>query len=329
MAGAAASAPRHANPIADPDLLDAYSHAVTSAVDIVSPAVVSVVVENRRKDARAGADRGGTGSGFVFAPDGLIITNSHVVSGATSTRVSFADGQTHDADIVGDDPATDLAVLRISGGPLPWVQLGDSSAVRVGQIAIAVGNPFGFQTTVTSGVVSALGRSLRSRTGRLIDDVIQTDAALNPGNSGGPLVTASGRVIGVNTAIIAGAQGLSFAIASNIVRYVASTLLREGRVRRGYLGIGAERTTVSRRIERAHHLAAASGLRVMAVEPQSPALAAGVRPGDLIIRFAGHDVSGVDELHRLLDADRIGRPAELAVIRTGELLHLIVVPRGA
>ena len=309
----------------DEELLDAYSRAVIGAVDIVSPAVVGIEVGAR--GGSSGQPRG-SGSGFLFTPDGLIITNSHVVHGARAVDVRLPDGRESEADVIGDDPATDLAVLRISGGPFPWISLGDSSAVRVGQVAIAVGNPYGFQHSVTSGVVSALGRSLRGRTGRLIDDVIQTDAALNPGNSGGPLVTTAGQVIGVNTAVIMPAQGLSFAIASNIVRYVASRLLKDGRIRRSYIGVAGEHTPVPRRLAREHSPAVSSGIRVAGVEPSSPASAAGVEPGDLIVSFEGTPVAGVDELHRLLDEDRIGRPSRLVVLRGGSLRQLTVVPRG-
>lgn len=312
----------------DIELLDAYSRAVIGAVDIVSPAVVGIEVSRGREANRPSGDQQASGSGFIFAPDGLIITNSHVVEGADTLTVAQQDGQRHQADLVGDNPATDLAVLRVSGGPFPWVSLGDSSAVRVGQVVVALGNPYGFQCTVTSGVVSALGRSLRGRAGRLIDDVIQTDAALNPGNSGGPLVTTSGRVVGVNTAIIMGAQGLSFAIASNIVRFVISRLLRDGRVRRSYVGVAGERVPLGRRLVRAYQLERSSGIRVASVEPNSPAAAAGVRQGDLIVRFSAQPIGGVDELHRLLDDEHIGRPAELTVIRLGELLRLTVIPRG-
>ena len=309
----------------DDELLDAYSRAVIGAVDIVSPAVVGIEVS---LGGRAPGQPGGTGSGFLFTPDGLIITNSHVVHGAQAVGVRLPDGRESQADVIGDDPSTDLAVLRISGGPFPWISLGDSSAVRVGQVAIAVGNPYGFQHSVTTGVVSAMGRSLRGRTGRLIDDVIQTDAALNPGNSGGPLVTTAGHVIGVNTAVIVPAQGLSFAIASNIVRFVASRLLRDGRIRRSYIGVAGEKTPVPRRLAREHSLAVSSGIRVAGIEPSSPAAAAGVERGDLIVSFEGIPVAGVDELHRLLDEDRIGRPSRLVVLRAGELRQLTVVPRG-
>ena len=311
--------------LSDDELLDAYSRAVIGAVGVVSPAVVGVEVGH---SGRPAGQPSGTGSGFLFTPDGLIITNSHVVHGAQAVGVRLPDGRESQADVIGDDPSTDLAVLRISGGPFPWISLGDSSAVRVGQVAIAVGNPYGFQHSVTTGVVSALGRSLRGRTGRLIDDVIQTDAALNPGNSGGPLVTTAGHVIGVNTAVIMPAQGLSFAIASNIVRFVASRLLRDGRIRRSYIGVAGERTPVPRRLAREHSLAVSSGIRVAGIEPSSPAAAAGVQTGDLIVSFEGVAVAGVDELHRLLDEERIGRPSRLVVLRAGELRQLTVVPRG-
>lgn len=312
-------------PASDIELLDAYSRAVIGAVDLVSPAVVGIEVTQRHATSgRPG--RQGAGSGFLFTPDGLIITNSHVVEHAETVQVSLADGHTSQADVIGEDPSTDLAVLRISGGTFPWVSLGDSSAVRVGQVAIALGNPFGFQYSVTSGVVSALGRSLRGKTGRLIDDVIQTDAALNPGNSGGPLVTTNGQVIGVNTAIIMGGQGLSFAIASNIVRFVASKLIRDGRIRRSFIGVAGERVVVPRRLAREHALTGVSGVRVAAVEPSSPATAAGIQVGDLIVAFAGTPVAGVDELHRLLDEDHIGRPTTLTVLRGVDLRTITIVP---
>jgi S1-C subfamily serine protease len=261
----------------DADLLDAYSQAVIGAVDIVSPAVVGIeATRAKTSDHPSHAPgQGGAGSGFLFAPEGLIVTNSHVVDGARNLRVTASDGRTFVGDIIGEDPATDLAVVRIDGGQLPFVQLGDSSAVRVGQVAIAIGNPYGFQCSVTTGVVSALGRSLRSRTGRLIDDVVQTDASLNPGNSGGPLVTTRGAVIGVNTAVILPAQGLCFAIASNIVKFVVTRLLRDGRIRRSYLGVAGQSVPVPTRVARAHQLAVRSGIRVEAVEDHSPAAAAG------------------------------------------------------
>ncbi len=311
----------------DDELLDAYSRAVIGVVEAVSPAVTGI--ETAGTAGRADVTRRGGGSGFLFTPDGLIITNNHVVEGAAEITVGLADGRRERADLVGRDPATDVAVLRISGGPYPWIDLGDSSTVRVGQVAIAIGNPFGFQSSVTTGVVSALGRSLRGQRGRLIEDVIQTDAALNPGNSGGPLVTTRGQVIGVNTAVILPAQGLCFAIASNTVRFVASALLRDGRVRRSHIGIAGEKIPVPRLLARHHGLAVTSGVRVAAVEPQSPASAAGLREGDLIVFFDDVPTQGVDELLRLLTEDRIGSPARLTVIRGTEKRQLIVVPREA
>ena len=313
-------------PANDLTLLDAYSRAVIGAVDIVGPAVVSIEVNGRAaRDAGPGAPS--SGSGFLIAPDGLVVTNSHVVDGAKELRVTLGDGRTFRADVVGDDPATDLAVIRIDAAGLPWVSLGDSSAVRPGQVAVAIGSPYGFQRSVTTGVVSALARTLRSRTGRLIDDVIQTDAALNPGNSGGPLVTTHGDVIGVNTAMILPAQGLCFAIASNLVRVVVSRLLRDGRVRRSHLGIGGETTPVSTTIARTLGLAVRSGIRIVAVEPHSPAAAADLRVGDLMVHFADRPATSVDDLHRLLDDQWIGRPARVTVIRAGEVLRVVVVPR--
>jgi len=294
----------------DRDLLDAYSQAVIRAVEVVSPAVVKV----------------GSGSGSLFTPDGLVLTNSHVVDGAGDVPVLLQDGRQFRGDVIGDDPETDLAVLRIDGAPLPWVTLGDSRHVRVGQVAIALGNPYGFQSSVTSGIVSALGRSLRGKSGRLMDDIIQTDAALNPGNSGGPLVTTAGEVIGVNTAMILPAQGLCFAIASNTVRFVASRLIRDGRIRRSYIGVGGQKVPVPRRLARAHHIAAASGILIATVESHSPAKAAGLRDGDIIVSFDDHAITGVDELHRLLIDERIGQPSTVTVLRGIEKLRLVVVP---
>ena len=314
----------------DRALLDAYSEAVVRTVEAVRPAVVRVDVNRRRASGRSdirGAQ--GSGSGFVISPDGFVVTNSHVVDHATDIQVTVADGRELEGRLVGDDPETDLAVIRIDGGPLVAAHLGDSSAVRVGQVAIAIGNPYGFDCSVTSGVVSALGRSMRSRTGRLIDNVIQTDAALNPGNSGGPLVTTRGEVIGVNTAIIQPAQGLSFAIASRTVEFIISRLISEGRVRRGYLGVTGARTPVARAIVRANDLHESSGVRVASVAPLSPALAAGVREGDVIVRFGRADIAGIDELQRQLDGDRIGVPTPLLVLRGAELREIIVTPSSS
>ena len=299
----------------DAPLLDAYSEAVVRAIDLVSPAVVKLDVDGK-----------GSGSGFLFASDGLLITNSHVIQGEQHARVTFADGRIAQGELVGDDPDTDLAVVRVAGNRLPYASLGDSDAVRVGQIAIAIGNPYGFDCTVTTGVVSALGRSLRARSGRLMDDILQTDAALNPGNSGGPLVTSRGEVIGVNTAMIMPAHGLSFSIASNTVRFVVSRLLRDGRIRRSYVGIGGQKTPIGRQMARHHGLAMASAVRVMSVESSSPASAAGFKERDLIIAFDSRPVTGIDDLHRYLTEDKIGRPTPVTVLRGPDRVQLIIVP---
>ena len=302
--------------------LDPYSAVVTQAVDTVAPAVVRIEHDDGR----------GTGSGFLFTPDGLILTNSHVVGSTTRLRVTLADGERVQADVVGDDPHSDLAVIRVDSAArlqLPWLRLGDSSTLKVGQLVIAMGNPFGFHATVTAGVVSALGRSLRSRTGRLMDDIVQTDAALNPGNSGGPLVDARAEVVGVNTAIIAQAQGLCFAIASNTVQWVASRLIREGRIRRSYLGLAGQTVPLLRRVTRAHAMQQDSAILVVSVEPRSPAAAAGLRDGDLIVAFDGVATEGVDSLHRLLTDERIGVAARIALLRGVEKIELTVVPADA
>lgn len=301
----------------DGALLDAYSRAVVSAVERVAPAVAHIEVE-----FAAGKRRGGTGSGFAFTPDGLLLTNSHVVHAARRIRATFADGLSRDADLIGEDPHTDIAVLRIGATALPAVVLGASREVRVGQLAIAIGNPYGFQHTVTAGVVSALGRSLRAQSGRLIDDVLQTDAALNPGNSGGPLVDSRGEVIGVNTAIIPWAQGICFATAIDTVKHVVIQLLRDGKVRRGYLGIAAATVPLPRRMARHLELANAHAVRVESVEKDGPALAAGLRPGDLIVGFEGEPVNGIDDLHRLLSAERIGRIIRLTLVRGTQKVEL-------
>ena len=317
--------PRSASPArgeGDAALLDAYSAAVVAASDRVSPAVVHVEVAQVARPAEGEAPRRGSGSGFVFTPDGFILTNSHVVHGARSIQVSFADGAGFDADLVGDDPDTDVAVIRIGGHQLSTAALGSSRVLRVGQLAIAIGNPYGFQHTVTTGVVSALGRSLRATTGRLIDDVIQTDAALNPGNSGGPLVNSQGEVIGVNTAIIPFAQGICFATAIDTAKWVVEQLLRFGRVRRGYIGVGGATTPLSRRAVRFHGLAAGAGVRVESIEPGGAAQQAGIEPGDVIIGYDGENVAGVDELHRLLSAERIGKTTKVTLLRRTQKLEL-------
>ncbi len=323
-----AVAPQEATAAADDAaLLDAYSRAVVSAAEAVSPSVANIEVRRRRAgDSRAAGEGHGAGSGFVLTPDGFMVTNSHVVHGAGQIWVTLADGQRYQAQLIGDDPDTDLAVLRINGADLVAVHLGDSQSVRVGQLAIAIGNPYGFQCTVTAGVVSALGRSLRSQSGRLIDDVIQTDAALNPGNSGGPLVTSRGEVIGVNTAVILPAQGLCFAIAVNTVKFVAARLLKDGKVRRSYLGVGGQNAPLHRRIVRFYGLRAPSGVLVVSVEHDGPAEHAGVRDGDIIVEYDGVPVTGIDDLHRLLTDQRVGVQAPLTIIRGTEQLRLNVTP---
>lgn len=298
----------------DDDLLDAYSRAVIGAVDAVGPAVVRV--EARR----------GSGSGVVFTPDGFVLTNNHVVEQSGAPTVTLPDGRSARADLIGRDADTDLAVLRIGGDALPWARFGDSRALRVGQIVVAIGNPFGFQHSVTSGIVSARGRSLRSRSGRLMEDLIQTDAALNPGNSGGPLVTTRGDVIGINTAVVAGAQGLCFAMASNTARLIAAGLMRDGRVRRGYLGIVGHQTPIPRALARANQLVASSGVLVASVAPAGPAAAAGVAGGDIILAFGGRPIGGIDDLLRGLTEECIGVETELAVLRRTERRSLRIVP---
>src|SRR6267143_306838 len=317
--------PRSASPArgeGDAALLDAYSAAVVAASERVSPAVVHVEVAQAPRPAEGEAPRRGSGSGFVFTPDGFILTNSHVVHGARAIQVSFADGAGFDADLVGDDPDTDVAVIRIGGHQLSTAALGSSRGLRVGQLAIAIGNPYGFQHTVTAGVVSALGRSLRATTGRLIDDVLQTDAALNPGNSGGPLVNSQGEVIGVNTAIIPFAQGICFATAIDTAKWVVEQLLREGKVRRGFLGLAGANQPLARRIARHFELDNARGVRVESLEKGGPASRAGVEAGDLIVRFAGEPVNGIDDLHRLLTGERIGAESRLTLLRRAQKLEL-------
>jgi len=303
-------------PISNDSLMDDYSRAVTRAVDIVAPSVVSIEVSRKENSGRGRPDSGAAaGSGFVFAADGLILTNSHVVEGSSKVQVALPDGRDYAADVVGQDPDTDVAVLRITAPDLVPVTFGDSRTLRAGQLVVAIGNPYGFHHTVTAGVVSALGRSLRSRSGRLIDQVIQTDAALNPGNSGGPLVTSDGRVVGVNTAIIAGGQGLSFAVPISAVVAVLPALLRDGRVRRGYLGVAGQNVPLLRRVTRFHRLGQASAVLVVSLEPDGPAVAAGIRDGDLIVSLDDQIVGGLDDLHRLLTESKIGTKVRLGVLR--------------
>lgn len=311
----------------DASLLDAYSQAVVTAAEKISPSVVKIDVAQPAK-TRSGqsVERQGGGSGFVFTPDGLVLTNSHVVHGASRIHASLPDGRRFPSQLIGDDPATDLAVVRIDGTGLAVAPLGDSQKLKVGQLAIAIGNPYGFQYTVTAGVVSALGRSLRSYSGRLIDDVIQTDASLNPGNSGGPLVTSDGKVIGVNTATIMGAQGLCFAIGINTAKFVAGRLLQHGHIRRSYIGVTAQTVPLHRRIVRFYDLPHEGGAVVMSVEENSPANKAGVREGDVIIALGGKPVAGVDDLHRLLTDAAVGASTTVTVIRHTDRLALPVTP---
>jgi len=335
VAGYPSPLPGHPVAPADTPLLDAYSRAVTTAVDRVSPSVVNVEVHqavlNKNARTRNGEprERRGGGSGFVFTPDGLILTNSHVVHNATHIEVTLADGRRTPAHTIGDDPATDLAVIRIDASNLQAVQLGDSQQLHPGQMAIAIGNPYGFQSTVTAGVISALGRSLRSYSGRLIEDVIQTDAALNPGNSGGPLVDSLGQVIGVNTATILPAQGICFAIGINTAKFVASRLLRDGKIRRSYIGVSAQTVPIHRRVVRFYNLPKETGVVVVGIEPNSPAGRADLREGDVIVALDEKPVAGVDDLHRLLTDVVVGARSTVSVIRYTERLTLTIFPEEA
>jgi len=301
------------------EAMDAYSRVVTTVAESVSPAVVRIQVENKQ-------GRGGGGSGFIFTPDGFILTNSHVVHGGEKITVSTPDSGDFNAQLIGEDPDTDLALLRIDAPILHSVKLGDSRRIRVGQLVVAIGNPYGFQYTVTAGVVSTLGRSLRSQSGRLIEDVIQTDAALNPGNSGGPLVNSAGEVVGVNTATILPAQGLCFAISINTAQFIASKLIRYGRVRRSYIGVQAQTAALNRTIARHYQLETLTGALVLAAEPGSPAQKAGLQEGDVITSLAGEPVEGVDVLHRLLGEDRIGISTRLIVLRGSRRLEISLIP---
>ncbi len=311
-------------------LLDAYSRAVVAAAGRVSPSVVKVDVQHVGR-GRAGSpqrENGGSGSGFAFTPDGFILTNSHVVHGASRIDVILHDGLRFRAELTGDDPDTDLAVVRIAAPGLASAPLGDSDRLRVGQLVIAIGNPYGFQCTVTAGVVSALGRSLRSSSGRLIDNIIQTDAALNPGNSGGPLVTSAGEVVGVSTAMILPAQGICFAVASATAKFVAGRLIRDGKINRGYIGVGGQRVPLPRRVSRFHNLATDSGILVVSVENRSPAQAAGVQEGDIVVEFDGNPTEGVDDLHKLLAERQAGTAGTVTLLRNLEKKTLHIVPRS-
>jgi S1-C subfamily serine protease len=309
---------------ADTALLDEYSRAVVSAVERVAPCVVNIEVQQRSKNQPR--DIAGNGSGFVITPDGFILTNSHVIHGASRIVVNLSGGRDYPAQLIGDDPETDLAVVRIDAPQLVHVRLADSESLRVGQLAIAIGNPFGFQASVAAGVISALGRSMYSQSGRLIDNIIQTDAALNPGNSGGPLVNSAGEVIGVNTAMIRPAQGICFAIASNTAKFVAGWLIKEGKIRRSYIGVAGQNVPIHRRIVRFYGLPLGTGVLVISVEKNSPAEHAGLRENDLIVAFNGQPVGNVHHLHKVLVGEQIGVNARLTVIRHTEKLELPILP---
>lgn len=309
------------------DLMDAYSRAVISAAERVSPSVVYIEVHNQSQGNRGRTRRErGSGSGFIFTPDGFVLTNSHVIHGAASIDVTLSDGHKYKAELIGDDRDTDLAVIRINAPNLPPAHLGDSQKIRVGQLVIAIGNPYGFQYTVTAGVVSALGRTLRAQSGRLMDDVIQTDAALNPGNSGGPLVNSRGEVIGVNTAMILPAQGICFATSIDTAKFVASRLIRYGKVSRSYIGLAGQNVPLPRRLVRYYNLPSESGILIISFNRNSPAKKAGALEGDIIIGFDSHPIAGIDDLHKLLSGERIGQKGSLIVIRGTEKLSLDVIP---
>jgi S1-C subfamily serine protease len=319
-------APASTSP-SSPSLLDAYSKAVTAAVERAGPAVAHIEVRaaNGGREG-AGQPSGGTGSGFFISPDGYLLTNSHVVHAGASFSVFLADGRKLAAELVGEDPHSDLAVLRVAGGPFDHLDLADSSELKLGQIAIAIGSPMGFQQTVTSGIVSGLGRTLRSASGRSIDNIIQTDAALNPGNSGGPLIDSQGRVIGVNTAIIRPAQGICFAIASNTVRWVTGWLIKEGRMRRGRLGVAGQTVPLLRKLVLSYHLPAATGVLVSSVEVKGPAAKAGIDAGDILVALDGEPMPSIEAMQVALRADRIGKPVPVDVLRNLELRTMSVVP---
>jgi S1-C subfamily serine protease len=328
-AGAPSATSKDFDAAADRDdsvLLDAYSRSVVSAVARVGPAVVNIDVKQRVNVQRGMRELSGNGSGFVITPDGFILTNSHVVHAANSITVNLPDGREYPAQVTGDDPDTDLAVIRIDAPQLAHVRLADSENLRVGQLVIAIGNPLGFQASVTAGVISALGRSMHAQSGRLIDNIIQTDAALNPGNSGGPLVNSAGEVVGVNTAMIRPAQGICFAIASNTAKLVAGWLIRDGRIRRGYIGVAGQNVTIHRRIVRFYGLPLETAVLVVSLEKNSPAERAGLREGDLIVAFNDKPIGSVHDLHKVLVGEQIGVSARLTVIRHTEKLELPILP---
>jgi len=311
----------------DSFLLDDYSRTVVAAVDRVAPSVVNIDIKQRVEARGRAREVGGSGSGFIIAPDGFILTNSHVVHNASAITVNLSDGRDFPAQLVGDDPDTDLAVIRIDAPQLPHVRLADSEKLRVGQIVIAIGNPLGFQASVTTGVISALGRSMHGQSGRLIDNIIQTDAALNPGNSGGPLVNSAGEVIGVNTAMIRPAQGICFAIASNTAKFVAGWLIRDGKIRRSYIGVAGQNVPIHRRVVRYYNLPLETGVLVVSVEKDSPAAKTGLREGDVIVAFNGEPIGSIHELHRRLMGEQIGVESKILIIRHTERLGLSIIPQ--
>jgi S1-C subfamily serine protease len=317
-------------PVQNPDagILDAYSQTVVNVAKAVNEAVVHIQAYKPGRQQRTNRpQRGfGSGSGFILSGNGIIVTNNHVVNGAQRVIINLQDGRRFNGEMVGQDPATDIAVLQIKAKDLPTTKFGNSDSLQVGQLAVAIGNPYGFQYSVTAGVVSALGRTLRSESGRLIDDVIQTDAALNPGNSGGPLVNSSGEVIGVNTAIISSAQGICFAVASNLARYVVGKLMVDGKVRRGYIGIAGQMVRLNNGYRSRYNLQQRSGILIQTIEPNSPAAIGGLQPGDLVIGFEEHVVATIDDLHKLLDANTIGRASRILVLRNHEQRWVSVVP---
>jgi S1-C subfamily serine protease len=318
---------------ADVELLDSYSQAVIGVVERVAPSVVMIDVAHRRRSRHPGRGEGrgeeevrGNGSGVIFTPDGFVLTNSHVVHRAASLKAVLQDGREFAAEVIGDDRFTDLAVIRVSAQDLPAAPLGDSNAIRIGQLVIAIGNPYGFQATVTAGVVSALGRSLRGEGGRLIDNVIQTDAALNPGNSGGPLVNSRGEVIGINTAMIPWAQGICFSIPVNTAKIIAGKLMKEGKVTRAYLGIAGQVLELATNALRVHRLTGRRGVMIGSVEPDGPASRAGLLTGDVIVEFDGQRLESIDDLHRMLSGDVIAKRIELTVLRLSKKLRITLEP---
>jgi S1-C subfamily serine protease len=320
------------NEVHDAELLDAYSRAVVNAAKRASPAVVNIEVRQKAPAAGRGSarglqqPRGGSGSGFIFTPDGFVMTNSHVVHGADEIEVTLSDGRSYSARLVGDDPETDLAVIDIDAPNLSNVEFGDSTSIQVGQLVIAIGNPYGFQYTVTAGVVSNLARSFRSRNGRLIDNIIQTDAALNPGNSGGPLVDSHGRVVGVNTAIIPAAQGICFAIPAATAQFVAARLMRDGRIKRSYIGVAGQNVPLHRRLVRYHKLDVETGVLIVGIEPDSPAARAGLAEGDLIVALDAKPIRNIDDLQRLLTDEHVGVTIPILALRGTEKLTIDITP---